>query len=188
MNYVIYFCVKNSCDVEFGIPHMQYSSAKEGIDDFLSKYAEKRGKKLKYVGKEEFEKIKLLKRPEDCFYIRKKNSEAVVYNVNISIGTIYNSYSIEKYGKIGIAEFPCQNNVVLSAKSPECNEEIKIKDMHVTNYERGAHVSFVTELKSVLSKRTPSQNVEIEKKEVSPCSNDFISSLIEGKKKLKTVE
>jgi hypothetical protein len=179
-NYVIYFCIKDSCDVEFSLPYNSFNSAKDKIDDFLSVFANKRGKHTKIVSKDEFEKIKLLKRPENYFYVRRKNSEAVVYFVNILSGTFYNTYTIEKYGKVGIAEFLIQNT------DKKVNvDEIKIKDMHVTNYERGTHVSFVSELKNVLNKREK-KTFDMPAKEEKVKSNAFISALIEGKSKLKS--
>jgi hypothetical protein len=185
-NYVIYFCMKETCDVEFSLPYNSFNSAKDKIDEFLSEFCKKRGKTVKFVSKDEFEKIRLLKRPDDCLYVRRKNSEAVVYNVNVLTGTFYNTYNIEKYGKVGISEFFTQ----LQGNMDKVETETKMKDIHVTNYERGAHVSFVNELKNALIARDKrDKNIE-----VSGVSNNilksseqqaFISSLINGKLKLK---
>jgi len=182
-NYVIYFCMKESCDVEFSLPYDSFNSAKNKIEEFITEFSKRRGKTVKFVSKDEFEKIKTMKRPEICLYVRKKNSEAIVYGVNVSTGTFYNTYSIEKYGKIGIAEFFTQ---IENTVNKDKNE--KIKDMHVTNYERGAHVSFVSELKNVLSKRDKSSIIEIPSTipEKNIQHQKFINDLIEGKKKLKT--
>lgn len=183
-NYLIYFCMKETCDVEFSLPYNSFNSAKDGMENFLNEFSKKRGKNIKFVSKEEFEKIRSLKKPEDCFYVRKKNSEAVIYTVNVLQGTFYNSFYIEKYGKVSIGEFFTSiENVIINKEKNE-----KIKDMHVTNYERGAHVSFVTELKNVLGKRDNSSIIEvpanIPKENVQ--HQAFISALMEGKKKLKS--
>lgn len=175
--YVIYFGLKETCDVYFSSMYSSFNEAKNNIDNFLENYAKKRGKKIINVSKEELEKIKLNKRPEDCFYVRRKNSEAIIYYVNILSGTFYNSYYIEKYGKVNINEF------TLSEKGPI--DEQKTVESHVTNYERGTHVSFVSELKSVLQNRQKNFEIEILKKEQE--ENPFILSLSNGKSSLRNV-
>ena len=181
--YIIYFSLRESCDVYFSQMYSTFNSAKENIDVFLENYAEKRGKKIIITSKEELESLKLSKKCEDCFYVRRKNSEAIVYNVNVSQGTFYNSYSIEKYGKVNINEFIFYQN------KEEVIPEEKVADLYVTNHERGTHVSFLSELKDVINKR--------EKKEVTfeigeslkkeKTDSDFIKSLKEGKKSLRNI-
>jgi len=178
--YIIYFTLKDTCDVIFSPMFSSFNSAKDGIKNFIHTYAEDRGKKVIMISKEELEKLKMSKKPEDCIYIRKKNSQAIVYGVNISEGRIYNSYSLEKLGKVGINEFmfPVEQKAEIN--------ETKLYDAHVTNYERGTHVSFLSELKNVLTKREEKEFVEVStEKEFG--ENPFISSLIAGKKTLKNV-
>ena len=176
--YVIYLSIKETCDTEFSLTYNSFNSAKDNIDNFLSQVFEKRNKKYKQISKEEQEKLKYCKNLEDLFYVRRKNSEAIIYFVSIIPGTFYNGYSIEKYGKIGIAEF-----IVDESTGEHNNNEIKIKDMHVTNYERGAHVSFVSELKNVLAKRER-KPITFEKEFKK--DETFVNSLVEGKSKLKS--
>ena len=178
--YIIYFSLKDTCDVIFSPMFSSFNSAKEGIKNFIHTYAEDRGKKLVMVSKEELEKLKTTKKPEDCIYIRKKNSQAVVYGVCVCEGRIYNSYSIEKLGKVGITEFmfPVEQKAEIN--------ETKLYDAHVTNYERGTHVSFLSELKNVLTSREEKEFVEVStEKEVE--ENPFILSLVAGKKTLRNV-
>lgn len=179
--YVIYFSLKDTCDVTFSPMFSSFNSAKESIKTFVDKYANDRGKKTIVVSKEELEKLKSVKIPEDCLYVRRKNSEAIVYHVSVSTGRIYNSYSLEKLGKVGITEF-----IIPFQKDEPVINETKLYDTHVTNYERGTHVSFVSELKNVLLNRQKnkfSENINKKEKEQNP----FILSLIEGKTKLKNV-
>jgi len=177
--YAIYLSLKETCDVYFSSTYSSFNEAKNHIDSFLENYAKKRGKKTIMVSKEELEKLKHQKTFEDCLYIRRKNSEAVVYYVNILEGRFYNSYSIEKFGKVGVNEFTFSQDTNLTI------DEEKTADLHVTNYERGTHVSFVSELKNVLNNR---KNITFEiLKEEKKEDNPFISSLVEGKGKLKNI-
>ena len=179
--YIIYFSLKESCDVYFSPMYSSFNKAKQEIDNFLKDFAKKRGKKVIIVSKDELEKLKVSKKPEDCFYVRRKNSQAVVYNVNISQGAFYNSYSIEKYGKINVNEFIFQTN-----KEEKVISEEKIADLYVTNQERGTHISFLSELKDVINKREKKEvNFHIEPKEKD--ESKFILSLKEGKKTLRNV-
>jgi len=176
--YIIYFSLKESCDVYFSPMYSSFNNARERIDDFLENYAKKRGKKLINVTKEELEKLKLTKKPENCFYVRRKNSEAIVYHVNISEGTFYNSYSIEKFGKVNINEF-------LFQQKEETIPEEKVTELYVTNHERGAHVSFLSELKDVINKReNKNLNFDLTNKNEKQ-DTPFVLSLKEGKQKLR---
>ena len=112
-------------------------------------------------------------------YVRRKNSEAVVYNFETNLGTFYNTYTLTKYGKIGIHE------ILFSKEEKEISPE-KTVNLHVTNYERGAHVSFVSELKNVLSKRGTSVILP-QKKELEISENPFITSLKLGKTTLRSI-
>jgi len=178
--YIIYFSLKESCDVYFSPMYSSFNNARERIDDFLENYAKKRGKKLINVTKEELEKLKLTKKPENCFYVRRKNSEAIVYHVNISEGTFYNSYSIEKFGKVNINEF-------LFQQKEETIPEEKVTELYVTNHERGAHVSFLSELKDVINKReNKNLNFDLTNKNEKQ-DTPFVLSLKEGKQKLRKI-
>lgn len=169
--YVVYFTLKD-CDIYFSSVYSTFNEAKNNIDSFIDNFAKERGKRVIMVTKEELEKLKPV---ENCLYVRRKKSEAVIYKLNVSTGTFYNSYKLIKMGKVGINEFVFKLN--------ESVTENKIVESHVTNYERGAHVSFVSELKDVLNRREkkPFKIVTREKDN----NNAFINSLIEGKKKLK---
>ena len=178
--YIIYFSLKESCDVYFSPMYSSFNIAREQIDDFLENYAKKRGKKLINVTKEELEKLKLTKKPENCFYVRRKNSETIVYHVNISEGTFYNSYSIEKFGKVNINEF-------LFQQKEESIPEEKVTELYVTNHERGAHVSFLSELKDVINKRENKKvNFDLTNKNEKQ-DTPFVLSLKEGKQKLRKI-
>ena len=71
--------------------------------------------------------------------------------------------------------------------------------MHITNYERGQHVTFLSELKDVINNRNNDGcikkknnriRVKIQEKIETPLcipANNFVSSLIEGKRNLKNV-
>jgi len=178
--YIIYFSLKDTCDVIFSPIYSSFNSAKTGIKSFIDSYAQDRGKKTVLISKEELEKLKCSKKPEDCFYIRKKNSEAIVYHVVVSEGRIYNSYKIEKLGKVGITE------MMIQVQEKQEINETKLYDAHVTNYERGTHVSFLSELKNVLTNRSEKEFVEVSMDKECE-ENPFIISLLEGKKILKNV-
>ncbi len=100
-------------------------------------------KEVKYVTEADFDKIKESKNT-DAYYVVKMTSESIVYKLNTLSGTFYNSYILQKIGKFVISELSVYTNTVNIS-------ETKIKDLHVTNYERGAHVSFVSELKQKLA-------------------------------------
>ena len=179
--YIIYFSLRESCDVHFSQMFSSFNMAKQNIDSFLEDFAKKRGKKVVNVSKEELEKMKTCKKPEDCFYVRRKNSEAIVYKVNISQGTFYNSYYLEKYGKLNINEF-------IFHQKEEVIPQEKITELYVTNQERGAHISFLSELKDVINKRENKQvKFQIDNVVKEKTDTEFILSLKEGKKNLKNV-
>ena len=174
--YFIYFSTKEECNVYFSSTYPTFNKAKDNIENFLEDYAKTRGKSVIYVTKEELEKVKV---PKKAYYVRRKNSEAVVYNFETNLGTFYNTYTLTKYGKIGIHE------ILFSKEEKEISPE-KTVNLHVTNYERGAHVSFVSELKNVLSKRESSVILP-QKKELEISENPFITSLKLGKTTLRPV-
>tara|TARA_R110001599_G_scaffold218081_1_gene416351 strand:+ start:138 stop:716 length:579 start_codon:yes stop_codon:yes gene_type:complete len=174
--YFIYFSLKEECNVYFSSTYSTFNEAKHNIENFLKDYAHTRGKSVIYVTKEELEKVKV---PEKAYYVRRKNSEAIVYNFETNIGRFYNTYTLTKYGKIGI------NEILFSKEEKEISVE-KTVNLHVTNYERGAHVSFVSELKNVLSKRELTIILP-QKKEVEKPENPFITSLKLGKTTLRNV-
>lgn len=174
--YVIYFSLRDDGNVVFSTPYTSFTKAKENIDSFLNDYAEKRSKKTVFLTKDELEKLKLEKKPEDSFFVRKKNSDATVYSRNTLTGTFYNSYTIERYGKIGINEF----NI-----SPEVEQKVVVKEETIEKKSHGVHVNFISELKNTLSKRLPVKEITIASKEKE--DNPFVSSLVEGKKTLRHI-
>lgn len=174
--YFLYFSLKEECNVYFSSTYSTFNEAKHNIENFLKDYAHTRGQSVIYVTKEELEKVKV---PEKAYYVRRKNSEAIVYNFETNIGRFYNTYTLTKYGKIGI------NEILFSKEEKEISVE-KTVNLHVTNYERGAHVSFVSELKNVLSKRELTIILP-QKKEVEKSENPFITSLKLGKTTLRNV-
>ena len=181
--YVIYLSLMGDGNVLFSSLYSSFNKAKENIDSFLKDYGEKRSKKVITISKEELEALKLNKKPDDCIYVRRKNSEASLYFRNTLHGTFYNSYSIERYGKVGISEFslPFIKDLEKFEEELEEFEETKT-DEGVENLSHGVHVTFISELKNVLAKRK-FLNPEI-KKEVVKEVNPFILSLIEQKTRL----
>lgn len=189
--YVLYLSLNNG-DVNFSKTYSSFNKAKDKIDDFINNFFTKRGKKLVYVDKDQLENIKkTVKKDDQNLYIKRKKSEATIYGLNVSVGTVYNSYSLEKKGQLGIRE--------LSVKVPSFylnEEEIEESDsddfdlVHVSkvgNYEHGAHVNFISELKSVLSNRVH-EKIEIPKSYIDNSKMDnFISDLVNGKKGLSHV-
>lgn len=159
-----------------------FNVAKEQMENFLDNFAKKRGKKLVEISKQEFEKLKVSRKLEDVWYIRKKNSEIIIYSRNVLSGRFYDSHSIEKFGKVGINEFLVSLNDV---KNEGKNEDFEIRNLHITNHERGNHVSLVSELKHVLARRERKNIPEI--KSQIKFDTKFLEDLVEGKKKLKTV-
>lgn len=178
--FVIYFSLKESGDVLFSPIYSSFNHAKDSMNSFLEDYFKRMGKKVFFVTKEEFEKNK---KPENGFYVRKKNSEAVIYRSIVSVGTFYNTYSMEKYGKLGINEF-----LIPKDNSDLVINNDKIKDLYVTNQERGTHISFLSELKNTIAKRENVNNIQIQKQEKKEKDrmDIFIDALLEGKNKLKT--
>lgn len=174
--YVIYLCLRDDGNVIFSSPYPSFTKAKENIDSFLNEYADKRSKKVVFLSKDEMEILKTNKKPEDSLFVRKKNSDATVYFRNTLTGTFYNSYSIERYGKVGINEF----NI-----SPEVENKKVEKEEGVEKLSHGVHVTFISELKNALSKKLPNKEIKIQPKdkEISP----FVTSLVEGKKTLRNV-
>ena len=180
--YIIYLSIKEDGNVIFSSPYSSFNSAKQNIESFLNEYAEKRGKKVIYKTKDEFEKLKLVKRPDDVFYVRKKNSEAVIYYRQTVTGTFYNSFIVEKYGRIGINEFSCDeetpNHVIQ-------NEVVIQKKEEKETMAHGMHVTFISELKNALNKRKDKEpEFSITPKFID---NPFLDSLVERKNSLKII-
>ncbi len=186
--YVIYMNLKEG-SVIFSELFPSFSQAKNNIDNFLLDYGQKLGKPLSFCSKDELEKLKLNKKIEEGFYVRKKDSNAIIYVRNTIAGTFYNTYVLEKHAHLGINEFilPLTNN-----------PKKEIKDIHITNRERGSHVNVITELKTVLHKKNKEINRKKDMQEdVNRYDNEpeieqdkmsiFIRDLTEGKKKLKSV-
>ena len=102
--YQIYLVEKESSDVIFSSLFNSYNSAKENMLDFISDYCKKRNKLYKVVTKEEFEKLKLSNKADANLFVRMKGNEALIYYMHTISGRVYNSYSLEKYERIGINE------------------------------------------------------------------------------------
>jgi hypothetical protein len=182
LRYILYLNLKEEVLFHNEL-FLSFNNAKEEIDSFFDDYAKKRGKKIVFLSKEELEKLKLVKKPEDFFYIRKKQSEATIYSRITIPGTFYNSYSIEKYGNIGINEF-----LIRKADEIQNVQNIKdIKELHITNHERGSHVSLISELKKVLSKRDSPKEIK-EIKDIKEKDDSFVKALEEGKTKLRSIQ
>lgn len=187
--YVIYLNLKEG-SVIFSSPFSSFSQSKENINNLIEDYAKKISKSVKYVSKEELEKLKISKKLEDFLYVRKKDSSAIIYCANISTGTFYNSYNLEKYAHVGINDFRINFETPQNKefKNSSILTEYGQRNIHITNKERGSHVNVITELKKVLENKRNIPMVSEEKKELH---NDnmsiFISDLVEGKKKLKKV-
>ena len=205
--YTVYFAYSDTLNVEFSQVYNSFNSAKSSMEAFLEEQLSKIGKKGTYVTKEEFEVVKN-KPVKDSFYIRKKNSEATVFAAITNVGRFYDTYSISKFGKVGITEFNCfvkgaSKEVVVEKEKTKEEEkkaepilelenktvsEIELKELHVTNYERGAHVSFINDLKSRLKAR---QGKEFVFEKIKNTEEDgmkvFIGKLQEGKSRLKSL-
>ncbi len=175
MRYIIYLSLKDSCEVEFSTLYNSYNAAKEEMNSFLSSSIEKRGGKMKLVSKPELEKLKVTKHPENFVYVKRKTSEAVLYSVITATGTFYNTYNISKFGKSGITE------ILISDE-----KEIVVLEKNKTDKPKAnSEVTFLAELKNILSKREATQFSFPEVKEVK--QDGFVSSLIEQKNHLKKI-
>ena len=64
------------------------------------------------------------------------------------------------------------------------NKEIE-KEEGVEKFSHGLHVTFISELKNILSKRLPNSNIQIQKKEKE--DDPFLNSLIDGKNTLRNI-
>lgn len=173
--YIIYLSLSEEGDVLFSTPFSSFNLAKENVITFLENHASELGKDISFLSKEEFAKLKLEKTPEDRFYVRKKNSSGTIYKRVTAIGRIFNSYSIEKYGKLGIAEFDFS----------EKEKTETVQNTSVENLSHGVHVTFISELKDILSKRKEPSPIHVEKPEKK--ESPFIMSLIERKQTLRHI-
>ena len=175
--YVISLSLKEDGDVLFSPAYLTFNEAKKNIENFLDDFSTKRGKKLVFLSKDEMEKLKLQKRPDDNIYVRKRTSEATLYHRNTLLGYISNSYSIEKLGKLSVNEF------VVNSVESVCKEE-SVKSAGVEKLSHGVHVNLISELKSVLSSRQD-KTIQIEKKEKG--EDPFILALRSRKETLKNI-
>lgn len=181
--YVVYLTTDK--DVIFSQPYSSFTVAKENIETFLNSTLNT--KKVTIVSKDDLEKIKANKLPEDLFYVRKKISQATVYFRNTLTGRIYNSYSIEKYAKLNIQEF----NVAETPVEPiyERKKETIEKMSH------GGHVAFISELKDKVNKFQQRSVPSIDNLGSNNCvkqlsvskANLFVESLIQRKQTLKNI-
>jgi len=192
--YTLYLNVKETGDIIFSNTYNSYNKAKNNIESFLEEHAKHRGKKIVYVSKEKLEKLKISASKIDTdFFVKKKKSEAIIYCLHVSPGRIYNSYSIKKYGNVGISEFSVK---IPSHFLPEDDEEEltdsdcfeMLEPNTVSNYEHGTHVTFISELKLALQNRRKSICLESPKKNIDNSKmEEFISDLVNGKEKLNHI-
>ena len=176
MNSIFVIYLSANGETSFSRTYASFSQAKEAIEPFLNEYREKLGKQLRYVSKSELEAIKT---PEDLIYVRKKTSQATLYHRVTNPGRIYNTYSIEKLGKVNITEFN-------APESPQ--PEVAKKQVTVENMSHGAHGNLLVELRQKIDKMSLKRT---EKKEVAVKkinSSDFIHAMMERKGKLNHVE
>ena len=174
--YVIYLALLDDGNVLFSDPFPTFNHARDSISTFLNEHGKQICKKVVDVSKDDFAQLKKVKQPEDCIYVRKNSS---LYYRKTHPGTIYNSYSIERYGKVGVTEFNISENdnlVVEESKKVESVEKLS----------HGVHVTFISELKDTLNRRTP-RSCTFKKPPPPKRSNPFIRSLVEGKTRLKNV-
>ena len=146
--FIISYVNINTLDVKFSDQYKSFNIAKTKFDSFIENILQ--DKTIKYICDTDLEKLRENKKNPDCHYIIKMTSESVIYNITTLTGTFYNTYLLQKIGKFNICEFTFQTSEN-SLNSLNYLPEAKIKDLHVTNYERGTHVSFVSELKEKLS-------------------------------------
>ncbi len=187
--YVVYLSLNNE-EVTFSQTYSSHNTAKDNIDTFLKKFYEDRSKKIEFVNKEKLELLKknVNKKSVDV-YIKKRRSYATIYDVVISPGRVYDSYSLEKKGHLGISEICVGNpNIEKHIEVVQKTKEL-VPVSKVTNYEHGTHVHFISELKSLITKKYNERTkVKIPKTlfDNSKMEN-FISNLIAGKESLKHI-
>lgn len=185
--YILYLTNLNECDTVFSPSYCSLNTAKENMDAFLAKHAEKRGKRIEYISKEQFEVLKVSKKLDDFLYIKKKGNEATLYHRQTYVGRIYNTFSLEKYGKLAITEIALSNDSNESVESIKLPQEQKknIKDVAISQH--GRHVSFIAELKTVIAnkKNKVMKPVVVNKQKVEPV--DFVLNLLQGKVNLRHI-
>ena len=177
--YIIYLCRSDSCEVKFSHVYDSYNAAKWGVEEFVKNWSEREGKATKVVSKTELEKIKLLRKPENAFYVKKKVSESVLYKVITIPGMIYNSYRIEKFGKVNIEE--------ISHEIPETKAEgatTETKTIFGIPFQDRSPL--LDELKDVVSKRGPARFSLVSREKEQ--NNEFVNALIARKMELKKLE
>lgn len=179
--YLIYLCRNDSCEVIFSHVYDSYGEAKGGLDEFVKNWSEKEGKTMKIVNKPELEKIKLLRKPENLFYVKKKVAENVLYKVVTIPGRIYNSYRIEKFGKVNIEEISNAPRE-LKAEGATSNNEKTLFGLPFQD-----RSPLLDELKAVVSKRGPSR-FSLVSKVREPNDTTFVDALIARKLELKKLE
>ena len=83
--YTIYLNCNENGDITFSPSYSSFNKAKNNMIAFLEDNISKRGKKLIEVNKEELEKLKTsIKKSDTNIYVRKKKSEATLYQLNIN--------------------------------------------------------------------------------------------------------
>ena len=179
--YIIYLCRRDSCEVKFSHVYDSYNAAKWGLEEFVTKWSEGEGKTVKIVSKSELEKIKLLRKPENAFYVKKKVAESTLYKVVTIPGMIYNSYRIEKFGKVNIEEI---SHELRETKAEGSTSEPKV--LFGLPYQDRSPL--LDELKDHFKNRPPHRFSLIPKSQDPNDTNQFVESLIARKLELKKLE
>jgi hypothetical protein len=141
--------------------------------EFLEGWAKKQEKVLKIVSKDELNKLKTVRKPENHFYVKKKVAESILYKVVTIPGTFYNSYRIEKFGKVNIEE--------ISHDKIQMGDKVKMESKSILDT-----TPLLDELKDVLSKRPPCHFSLVSSSQKR--SNDFVNALIKQKELLRKLE
>ena len=187
--YVLYLSYNG--DFTFSKTYSSFNKAKNNIEKFLTNFYTQRGKKLEFVNKKELKTLKkTIKKTDKNVYIKRKQSEGNIYELNLSEGRVYDSYFLEKKGKIGISEFSVKvPSNYLSEEIESDSEEYEIVPLSkVTNYEHGTHIHFISELKSILSNRGSNKELEIPESSIDNSKmENFIEDLVNKKKELAHV-
>lgn len=201
--YVLYLTDRKSGDVILSKAYSSFGIAKENIDLFLKESAEKLGKKIQIVSKDVLGNIKADSKPADFLYAVKKENSVSLYHRVTSRGRIFNSFSIEKYGKIGINEFSIpvdsiKPHPLQKISRVSLTKEDDVLPSSLTSSALNSNINFdlLKELKEKMSPREISSSSIDEKLSAERSSGEkkektsmekFTEDLIDGKTKLKHV-
>lgn len=211
--YVLYLTDRNSGDVILSRAFSSFGLAKDNIDDFLKSSADKLGKKLQIVSKDVLGNLKSDSKPGDFLYAVKKENSVTLFHRITCRGRFFNSYSIEKYGKIGINEFsipvdsiqphPLQrvSRVSLTKEEDLMPVPLYSSSSFSSSLSSNSQKNLIKELKDKMSPRTQNEihdglsiddkvNSNIVENQVfkdKTAMEKFTDDLKEGKTKLKKV-